>query len=348
MRSTEPAAEPGTAEPVAASDASKADGGRDFSMDDYASIPPGTRRREQSGIIGRSGLDEIDSGDPELAGKPVDEQGYLDSQDRFIRQGRRTVWFDGDRRVKYREDLWFGGKRHGVQVNWPKDGTKSGEVPFVDGRLHGEVRHWHQDGLPSLSAWYRHGRQDGPRIEWYANGRKGFEASYADDQAHGPLRAWYEDGSPKEESQLSEGRYEGLARVWGPQSRKADELNYKAGKLHGVVIRHARDGRVLSKAAYRDGVLVAPSLDVRTVGIGEFLKLMEDGAVLTQKSRSTFRSIWREDAWSEMFGPPHQGAGTYRWSYTCLDGVLELTNRPVLEGDEQEGQIWVSVYGGSD
>lgn len=329
-------------------DFSGVDYGYDFSEDDYQALPDGSTKHTRSGIIGQADLDQIDEGDPNLVGKWADEEGYRDAQGRFVRQGRRIVWFDDDRREKYCEALWLGGKRHGPMVRWRRGGEKAGEVTFVNGELHGPIRHWYEGGQASIQAAFLHGKQHGLRIEWYPNGQKELEVAYANDLRQGPMRAWYEDGKPKEESLLVDDRYEGLVKVWGSQSRQPDELHYRDGKLHGVVIRHTRDGRTTSRATYRDGVLVAPALDVSQISVSDFLRRMEEGSVMTRKSRRSLGSIWWEDAWFEMFGPPRQGVGTYKWTYSCLDGVVELVSRPVQEGEGQEGQIWVSVYNGSD
>src|SRR5699024_3819940 len=108
-----------------APDFSMVDYGYDFSKDDYEAIPTGAKRQDRSREISQSDLDEIDAGDPALCGKWADEQGYINEQGRFVRQGRRVVWFGADRREKYLEEHWFNGKRHGLRITWHRDGSKA-------------------------------------------------------------------------------------------------------------------------------------------------------------------------------------------------------------------------------
>jgi antitoxin component YwqK of YwqJK toxin-antitoxin module len=279
-----------------------------------------------------------------MIGRWSDEEGYMDAKGRFVRQGRRVVWFEKNRHEKYLEDLWLNGKRHGPVIDWWKNGTKAAEFTCVNGEVHGQFRHWYEDGKMSTQEAFLHGKHHGLRSGWYPNGQKRLEVAYVNGQLHGPLRAWYEDGRPKEESLLINGQYEGLARVWGPKSRRADELNYKDGKLHGVVIRHTRDGRVSSRATYKDGALIAPNLDVRKTPVSEFLEMMEAGSILNQKTSDRFRVLWWQDDWFEMFGLPQGGSGSLKWTYVCSDGVLELVNRPVQEGEGRAGQVLISIY----
>ena len=171
----------GKAEPVITvtlPDFSKVNYRYDFSKDDYESIPKGARRETRSRPFQKTDLDETEVTDELLVGKWLEDSGFTDSQGKFVRQGKRVIWYDTDKRQRFREDRWLNGKCHGIRTTWHRNGSTWGESTFVLGKRHGESRQWYEDGNPILNASYLNGKKHGPYVEYHSNRRKKSEKVY--------------------------------------------------------------------------------------------------------------------------------------------------------------------------
>ena len=64
------------------------------------------------------------------------------------------------------------GKLHGMVMGYYEDGTKSRETPYVDGKRQGVMIKYHEDGSKSGEHSYVKGLQDGAQTLYHRNGSK--------------------------------------------------------------------------------------------------------------------------------------------------------------------------------
>ena len=94
----------------------------------------------------------------------------------------------------------------GTQVRYHKNGSKTAEIPYIDGKIHGT------------------------EVRYHKNGNKKEEASWVDNKLHGTKIDYYEDGSKKYEITIVNGKAHGTAIMYGWDGSKASETFYENGK----------------------------------------------------------------------------------------------------------------------
>jgi hypothetical protein len=203
----------------------------DFSKVDYRAVPAGAKREKRSKVIEQADLGEVEEGQDHLIGKWAEEEGYLDAASHFIRQGQRIIWFEEDRRTKFREDHWLDGKLHGSQSEWRKDGSRFMTVTYLNNMIHGEATYWHENGKMSHRLTYLNGKKHGLHTEWYPSGKKKVELASVDGRANGPYRAWYENGQRKDEARQVNGVFVGRRTQWYSNGEVRCEFDYDEGRL---------------------------------------------------------------------------------------------------------------------
>lgn len=329
-------------------DFSKVDYHYDFSKDDYESIPASARRERRSRPFEKPDLDETEAGDALLVGKWLEDEGFTDPEGRFVRHGDRVIWYDSDKRQKFREDRWLNGRCHGVRVTWHKNGSKWGESTFVQGKRHGESRQWYDDGKLILRASYLNGMKHGLYAEWHPNGQKKLETIYLEGKQEGEARTWHENGHLQEVSHYDDDKRNGPARFWNKEGVLWGEGNYKEGQPHGEVTYYltsgSKKGQPMGTTLYESGTLVRPIVPPKETTRAEFIEKMKEGSVGYNFSRER-AYWWTKDLWEVAFGPPDRGPQISRggvddrYIYQCLDGPVVLRRG---SGIARRGQmIWV-------
>ena len=83
-------------------------------------------------------------------------------------------------------------------------GEKRGEVTYVQGREHGEMRLLSKDGMPLRVLSYRDGRRLS-KVEWGESGTKVYEATYKDGLLDGTETSWHDGGELFSRCEYDEG-----------------------------------------------------------------------------------------------------------------------------------------------
>jgi len=121
------------------------------------------------------------------------------------RQGPRLLWkeepFTGlifRLHPNYRPEFlatYYSGARHGWEISWFVDGTKSRQRAYQGGLYHGVSQTWHANGRISTWRTYDHGLADGEQWAWGRDGQVLEYNRYQKDQelVH---RTWTFDGKP--------------------------------------------------------------------------------------------------------------------------------------------------------
>ena len=75
-----------------------------------------------------------------------------------------------------------------------KNGQKSTERTFKNGKLHGLSSTWDSKGQKKSEVSYKNSEQTGPFRTWYANGQQEKAGAYKDGRLQGRLNLWTKDG----------------------------------------------------------------------------------------------------------------------------------------------------------
>lgn len=122
-------------------------------------------------------------------GRPkVREEGYLDENGEFVRNGMRTTWYE--------------------------NGQKQSETGYVDGVKEGPERTWYRGGQQWGEGGHKNGKADGTWIVWHRNGFKAKEWHIEEGVWNGPYRTWHLNGEPRMERIYVSGRMQGPFTVW--------------------------------------------------------------------------------------------------------------------------------------
>ncbi len=113
-----------------------------------------------------------------------------------------------------------------------------------DGRRHGPVTEWYDNGAKKEEGAYRNDLKQGPWTYWYDNGQKRWEGTYRDGHPDGPERAWYENGLRRYEGAYSGGKRSGPFTSWYDNGQKEFEGEYAGGLREGNFTFWNRDGSV--------------------------------------------------------------------------------------------------------
>ena len=87
------------------------------------------------------------------------------------------------------------GKADGLGVSWYENGQKESEVNFKDGNFDGLVVEWHENGQKAIEKNFKNGKPDGLLVNWHENGQKAYEANFKDGKRISE-KFWNSKGEP--------------------------------------------------------------------------------------------------------------------------------------------------------
>ena len=115
------------------------------------------------------------------------------------RTGIEKVKYEGYHKngQKSSEKTYKDGKSNGLTTKWYENGQKKYEWNYKDGELDGRWTSWYENGQKEEEGTYKDGEEDGLYTKWYENGQKEFELTYKDRELIS-LECWDEDGNEEE------------------------------------------------------------------------------------------------------------------------------------------------------
>lgn len=162
---------------------------------------------------------------------------------------------------------------------WP-DGKPNLEAHYKDGKLHGLLRRWYENGQLAAHEEYENGKWEGRRAAFWDNGQVQFDWQYHEGKlCEGIWKAFHSNGAdwtsyrvaaggkvPDQEqvsyhdngkveyrgdwkNELQEGKWE----YFRPDGTRSEVRHYKRGQLDGWVTRWNEKGEVTSREEYRNG-----------------------------------------------------------------------------------------------
>jgi antitoxin component YwqK of YwqJK toxin-antitoxin module len=119
-----------------------------------------------------------------------------------------------------------------------KGDTVSTDI-YVNGKLNGVCKAWHQDGQLSHERFYNNGRKEGIHRGWWPNGKLRFEYEFENDEYHGHVAEWYESGNIFKRFSYNAGHEEGSQRMWRLDGRIYANYVVKNNRIYGLSGRKA-------------------------------------------------------------------------------------------------------------
>lgn len=146
------------------------------------------------------------------------------------------------------------GERVGTWTTWHENGSKAGEVPWVDGKEHGKWTEWHSNGRKAGEGQYIHGAKDGEWRTWHRDGRTASFARYEAGKPVGEWVEWFGDGERKSHGLYVDGLKEGRWSYWRDNGSIELEENWRQGVLHGDSFGQHRDRGRAFKGTWDNGL----------------------------------------------------------------------------------------------
>lgn len=159
----------------------------------------------------------------------------------------RTV--DGEMLVKWEDTYYFDTESQpftGRALSKFEDGTTRYDATIVNGKPHGEVTIFHDNGNKLFSASYAKGIQQGIEYNWHQNGTLQFSVNYEKGQRHGKMTSWREDGSRQMDIFFTNGKIHGPFIVYDEEETISSHRIYHDGKL--TFTRKSSDSKLITSA----------------------------------------------------------------------------------------------------
>ncbi|WP_243138060.1 S-layer homology domain-containing protein [Heliorestis acidaminivorans] len=124
------------------------------------------------------------------------------------------------------------GERCGTWTRWydQEDGKKSSEWSYKNGKMHGTLQRWYENGTLSTEEFWNEGQRTGTWTQWFENGEKWTQRSHNENgQIDDIFYQWHADGS-REESTMKDGSQDGLYRAWYPNGNLSVEGYHHNGR----------------------------------------------------------------------------------------------------------------------
>lgn len=127
-------------------------------------------------------------------GRPrVREEGYLNEEGEFVRNGMRTTWYENGQ--KQSETAYVDGAKEGPERTWYRGGQQWGEGGYKNGKADGTWIVWHRNGFKAKEWRIEEGVWNGPYRTWHLNGEPRMERIYVSGRMQGPFTVWDEEGN---------------------------------------------------------------------------------------------------------------------------------------------------------
>ena len=140
----------------------------------------------------------------------------------------------------------------GMGVWYNKDGSKSKESVYENGKLHGTEMRYTKD-RSRLETSYDNSKKHGTEVSYYPNGTKRYNKPWVNGKQHGTAITYYENGSKSSETPYVDGRSHGMAIHYYYNGMIKYETPYVNGHPHGADIWYNEDGSTRLAIVYKNG-----------------------------------------------------------------------------------------------
>jgi antitoxin component YwqK of YwqJK toxin-antitoxin module len=256
---------------------------------------------------------------------------------------KELFWEDGTPRSRQE---FVAGVQHGPSRTWYPNGNKSVEESWVDGGLHGVVRHWpdpyddkerRAELKPKLEATWQTGALHGVWREW---------------------EGWGDDRWLRTERHYQHGQLHGSDTVWRDADGMERQHAWSEGLLHGRQLAWDYNGEMLYQHRFEHGVPDGPqrAWERDTIVVELFFVAGRLHGTQTFEEWQGGVQEWSNGLLSELVGErddgSHRGVMRHRWvpqewqdSHGALRFHGERAEVDYTELDEQGRRIRYSVKG---
>jgi hypothetical protein len=144
----------------------------------------------------------------------------------------------------------------GTWATWHVNGQPFAEIESVNGKTHGESRHYFDNGALSYTQKYVDGVTHGVGLGWNREGKKLYEMAYADGKQSGTYTHWWSDGKLRSLGEYRDGKREGRHQRWDESGLLSSDEHYRNDKQHGESQSWNDEGKLNWSRKYRDGEVV--------------------------------------------------------------------------------------------
>lgn len=139
---------------------------------------------------------------------------------------------DIDRRtgLRYYKGVLFSG--HLVE-HYPS-GEQKTITRYLEGRRHGQLQTWFENGVLAFESHYQHSRLHGAVNSWWQNGNKRTETFYVQGKTEGVSTKWYSTGAMFKLMRYAAGKEEGLQQAWRKNGKLYSNYEYVNGRVFGM------------------------------------------------------------------------------------------------------------------
>ena len=189
----------------------------------------------------------VDSWNAENGGRKKYECAYIEG----LKHGVEMRWHTNGTRSLRTE--YTDGKQHGARMEWHLNGAKKSHTQFAQGNPEGEARGWHDNAKPAFHGSYNNGLATGVVQSWWKNGNQATFQNHLNGKPTGPKVKWYANGRTNSITIYQNGIKHGSSITWHPNGKKKMELQFAEGQAHGLVSEWYNSGDRMSVSQYEKG-----------------------------------------------------------------------------------------------
>lgn len=172
------------------------------------------------------------------------------------------------------EQFYWEGKLHGPVTYYSNDGLILARNWYVHGTLQGKGLFFYSSGKLHSVRRFKNGLCDGLQEYYYQNGKIKSSVGYANGKLNGGVRLYYANGKPKRELHFDNGKRTGMERMWNPAGQLTIEVEYFEDLPKNKAKSWHDNGQLAHEIEYNDkgkaikahrwdsnGVLISDSID---------------------------------------------------------------------------------------
>ncbi len=162
-----------------------------------------------------------------------------------------------NKRQKAMEAEFVDGKLHGLMTSYTEQGTVMVAMMFDKGKRSGKARMYGDNGKLAMEAEFVNGVQEGTMIEYFPNGKVFRRCNFSCDLQDGQEEIFYDTGAQAKLCSYKNGKLHGLLQEWGPTHVLIFEAEFKNGLRHGKFNKYDENGTPLVKQIFENDILVS-------------------------------------------------------------------------------------------
>ena len=168
--------------------------------------------------------------------------------------GPWTFYFENGN-VKSKGTFDASGEKTGEWSYYHENGQLKQTCPFADGKIHGKVYSWYDNGNPSEENEYKNDKLNGPTKVYYYNGLIKRTSNYSDDKREGEEKGYTYDGFPDYVAIYKNDELDGEVTGYHNNGKVHVIKHYTNGKLNGLYKVFAANGTLTQEGIYADDEL---------------------------------------------------------------------------------------------